>query len=187
MPEIIIICALARSNRVIGKNHKVPWVIPEDIARFKQVTQGYPVIMGRTTWEKDLERHPLPNRRNIIVSSQTLTSTQPQVIFVRSIPEALEQVVTEEKAFVVGGAQIYAQFLDRADTLDLTLVEGTPEGDTVFPPYEHLLGSQFERVAQEIYPTFSFETYRRIQTPKTQLTKQKVSDCLPPLHEEKES
>lgn len=163
MPEIIIICALARSNRVIGKNHKVPWVIPEDIARFKQVTQGYPVIMGRKTWENDLERHPLPDRRNIVISSQAMISTQPQVIFVTSISEALEQILTEEKGFVVGGSQIYAQFLDRADTLDLTLVEGTHEGDTFFPPYEHLLGSQFERVTQEVYPTFSFETYRRIQ------------------------
>lgn len=166
MPEIIIICALARSNRVIGKSHKVPWVIPEDIARFKQITQGYPVIMGRKTWEKDLETDPLPGRQNIIISSQEMTSTHPEVIFVKSIPEALEQVVEAEKVFVVGGSEIYAQFLDRADTLDLTLVEGNPDGDTFFPPYEHLLGSQFEQVTQVVYPTFSFVTYHRIQASK---------------------
>ena len=68
-PEIIIIAALAEANNVIGKNGKLPWRIPEDSERFQQLTRGHAVIMGRKTWECDLQRQPLANRYNIIVSS----------------------------------------------------------------------------------------------------------------------
>lgn len=171
-PEIIIIAALGRSNRVIGKQGKLPWSIPEDSQRFKAVTLTHPIIMGRTTWESDLNRCPLPDRWNIVVSSspqRLQTSDRCQEFeaglnFVASLEEAIQLVHHQQKAYIVGGASIYAQALEIADTLDLTLVDGEYEGDRFFPPYEHLIGTQFDRVSQEVHPGFSFELYRRKKT-----------------------
>ncbi len=170
-PQIIIISALARSNRVIGKNGRLPWShIPEDGRRFQAITSGHNVVMGRKTWEHDLKQKPLDHRRNIIVTSspQRLDVSEADlrlalgVDFVSSIPEALALVADEEKVFIVGGGALYAQTLDIADVLELTLVEGEYEGDTYFPEYEHLIGTQFEQVSEEQHPGFSFVTYRRI-------------------------
>jgi len=69
MPEIVIIAALAAKNRAIGKNGKVPWHIPEDSQRFQAETMGHPIIMGRKTWSEDIERRPLPNRLNIVITN----------------------------------------------------------------------------------------------------------------------
>ncbi len=169
-PEIIIIAALGRSNRVIGRQGKLPWSIPEDSRRFQAVTLHHPIIMGRGTWESDLERCPLPDRWNIVITSSPQTlhpaeqcqDTSLGLNFVSSLQAAIQWVQDREKAYIVGGASLYAQALEIADTLDLTLVDGEYEGDRFFPAYEHLIGSQFQRVSQEIHPGFSFEQYRRI-------------------------
>ena len=168
-PEIIIIAALGRSNRVIGNRGKLPWSIPEDRRRFKQVTLHHPIIMGRGTWEFDLEQCPLPKRWNIVITSSPQTLHRAEqcqdfslgLNFVASLQDAIRLVQDQEKAYIIGGASIYAQALAIADTLDLTMVDGVYEGDRFFPAYESLIGSQFQRVSQEIHPGFRLELYRR--------------------------
>jgi dihydrofolate reductase len=168
-PEIIIISALAQSNRVIGKNGKVPWLIPEDSQRFQEVTWGYPVIMGRKTWDDDLEECPLAGRHNIVITSHPPTQNRSEtglpadteLAFVTSLDAALEKAVGAAKAFIVGGASIYAQALAIADVLDLTRVAGDYDGDTFFPAYEQLIGTEFVLDTQDDRPGFSFVTYRR--------------------------
>ena len=170
LPEVIIIAALAETNRVIGKNGQLPWRIPEDSQRFKRLTLGYAVIMGRKTWEFDLQQKPLPERHNIIVSSSpqpnsasTSVSTHTlHVSFVASLQAGFTQANPSKKVFIMGGARLYAEGLTLADTLELTLVAGDFAGDTFFPQYDHLVGTQFELVAVDPHPTFRFETYRRI-------------------------
>jgi len=169
-PEIIIIAALAESNRVIAQNGKLPWTIPEDSQRFQSLTLNHTVIMGRKTWENDLNNRPLKNRINIVISSSphkvkiALQSIiHPDELFVvNSIQEALSKASKTEKIFIAGGATIYDQTLELADTLELTLVEGDFEGDTFFPEYHSLIDSQFELVAKEVRPGFRYETYKRI-------------------------
>jgi dihydrofolate reductase len=169
-PEIIIIAALAESNRAIAKNGKLPWKIPEDSKRFQSLTLNHTVIVGRNTWEKDLKNSPLKNRNLIVISSnpeavqmELRSINYPEEVLVcNSLKEALEKAQDPEKIFIAGGASIYAQGLELANTLELTLVEGDFEGDTFFPEYQHLIGSQFELVAKEERPGFQFETYKRI-------------------------
>lgn len=170
-PEIIIIAALAESNRVIANKGKLPWTIPTDSQRFQKLTLEHTVIMGRKTWENDLKKRPLTKRNNIVISSeeQEIDSSEQRLdypfklLFVKSIQEALEKSKElEEKVFIAGGASIYAQALELADTLELTLVEGDFEGDTFFPEYQSLIDRQFELVGKETHPGFRFETYKRI-------------------------
>ena len=169
-PEVIIIAALAEVNRAIAYNGKLPWNIPEDSQRFQKLTLNHTVIMGRKTWENDLKQHPLKNRRNIIISSkpQAVQAASKSVehpfelLVFKSIEEALDKSQESEKIFIAGGASIYAQALEFADTLELTLVEGDFEGDTFFPEYQSLVDSQFELVAQEARPGFRYETYKKI-------------------------
>lgn len=168
-PEIIIIAALAESNRAIAQNGKLPWNIPEDLQRFQSLTLNHILIVGRTTWENDLKTQPLRNRKIIVISSEpeavkmeSQSVNYPEEVLVfTSIKEALETTQHTEKIFIAGGASIYAQSLELADTLELTLVEGDFEGDTFFPEYQYLIGSQFELVAKEVHPGFRFETYKR--------------------------
>jgi dihydrofolate reductase len=167
-PEIVLIAALAAGNRVIGRNGKLPWSLPADLQRFRQLTWGQAVILGRRTWEEDLGQRPLKNRRNIIVSSTLPISipgkddqAESELIVVRSIPEALEQCRNFQKAFLIGGASIYAQTLTLADTWELTLVTGEYEGDTLFPPYHSLIGTEYELVQQVPCLGYRYETYRR--------------------------
>jgi len=169
-PEVIIIAALAEANRAIAYNGKLPWNIPEDSQRFQELTLNHTVIMGRKTWENDLKQHPLKNRRNIVISSEPLavkviseSVDYPfELLVFKSIEEALEKSQKSEKIFIAGGASIYAQALELADTLELTLVEGNFEGDTFFPEYQSLIDSQFKLVAKEDRPGFRYETYKRI-------------------------
>lgn len=169
-PEIIIIAALAESNRVIAQNGKLPWTIPEDSQRFQSLTLNHTVIMGRKTWENDLKKRPLKNRINIVISGNPQEVKMASEFFnypngllvVNSIQEALSKALDAEKIFIAGGGSIYAQTLELADILELTLVEETFEGDTFFPEYQSLIGSQFKLVAKEVRPGFRFETYKRI-------------------------
>ena len=132
MSEIVIIAAVAR-NRVIGKDNKLLWNIPEDMAHFKALTSGHTVIMGRKTWESLPPRfRPLPGRRNIVISRQT-DYAAPGAEIAGSLENALQLASTAETLFVIGGAEIYAQALGLADRLELTEVNLAPEADAWFP------------------------------------------------------
>lgn len=152
--KLALIVAVAR-NRVIGKEGKLPWHISGDLKRFKRLTTGHTVLMGRRTFESI--GRPLPNRRNVVVSS----SPQQGVETYTTVPEALEALKDEERVFVIGGGQLYACLLDSADELYLTLVDKDVEGDTFFPPYEHLLETRFREAAREEHEGYAFVDYAR--------------------------
>lgn len=162
-PEIVIIAAVAEKDRLIGRGQDLPWHIPEDLKRFKRLTSGHPLLMGRRTFESVVHQfgRPLPNRRNIVISRSGDVMEHPEVEVFGSLDEALAGTRDEEIVFIGGGATIYAQMLERADRLELTLVEGDYEGDTYFPPYEHLIGDVFEQCAEERHDGFRFVTYVR--------------------------
>jgi dihydrofolate reductase len=171
-PEIIIIAALSAQDRVIGLAGKLPWSIPADSQRFQRLTQGFAVIMGRKTWESDVQRCPLPDRYNVIVSSQTQLGAIDEnclanslgVDLVSSLTAALAKAQEFPKIFIVGGAGIYAEALEIADTWELTLVEGDYTGDTFFPEYRSLIDRKFSLANLEDYQQFRYETYRKILT-----------------------
>lgn len=152
--KLIIIAALAH-NRVIGKKGKIPWHIPEDLARFKQLTTGHIVIMGRKTF--DSLEHPLPNRTNIVITSHVING-------VKSYPSlefALQALKNETEVFVIGGGKVYADALPYADEIRLTLVEKDVDGDVYFPPYFELVRKNFQLVQEERGSGFTFVHYVR--------------------------
>lgn len=157
MSEIVLIAAIAETNGVIGDRGKLPWSIPEDLKRFRQLTLHHTVIMGRKTWEFDLQKRPLPNRRNIIVSSQSLQADG--VEFVRSLSEALN--CTNEKRFVIGGASIFQQAIQFAEILEITWIEGGYAGDIFFPIGRNEILKNFDLTIVEQRTGFRFETLRR--------------------------
>ena len=154
--ELIIIAALSENN-VIGLDNKLPWAIPEDLAYFKQVTRGYPIIMGRKTYESI--GRPLPKRLNVILTRQQ--DYQPKkTITHSSLEDALqdEKVQTYDKAFIIGGQSVYEQALPLADILKLTRVHKTVEGDSYFPKIDYTQWMETSRIIGE---KCSYLTYRR--------------------------
>lgn len=139
--NISIIAAIGQ-NRELGKDNKLLWHLPEDLARFKKITTGHPVIIGRKTFES-LGR-PLPERLNIVITRDK--NYRPQgVITANSLEEALEAAQKKDNnIFIIGGGQLYQQTINIADKLYLTVVEGQFEADTFFPDY-----SRFKRVVFE--------------------------------------
>lgn len=127
-------------NGVIGREGDMPWRLSTDLKRFKALTLGKPVIMGRKTY--DSIGKPLPGRANIVISRQAVGIEHPDVRMAHSLTEAMD--VAEEVAgsngeneiCIVGGGQIYAQAMELADRLCVTHVETTVEGDTFFPPID---------------------------------------------------
>jgi dihydrofolate reductase len=155
--EIVIIAAVAR-NRVIGKDNRLLWSIPEDMAQFKALTAGHTVVMGRKTWESLPPRfRPLPGRRNIIISRQT-DYAAPGAEVANSLEVALKLASTAATVFVIGGEQIYSQVLAVADRLEITEVDLEPEGDTWFP---EIAAVDWERTAKSERNGFAFVTYLR--------------------------
>lgn len=133
-----IIVAIGR-EREIGVGNTIPWDLPEDRKRFKEITEGHTVIMGRKTYESIIEAlgKPLPQRKNIIVTSDQDFQALPGCIVVHSVEEALATAGQNEKVFIIGGATIYEQTLHLVEKLYLTQVEGTyPEADTFFPKFD---------------------------------------------------
>lgn len=129
--EIILIAAMA-SNRVIGKGNAIPWHIPGEQQRFKKITWGYTLVMGRKTYESI--GHPLPGRRNIVVTRNQFYEA-PGCEIVNSLDSALSLCEDEVKVFIVGGAQLYELSLPRATSLILTVLDRKVDGDIFFPKF----------------------------------------------------
>ena len=127
-----IIVAMAR-NRVIGANGAIPWHLPEDLKRFKNLTLGHHIIMGRKTWESI--GRPLPGRTTVIVTRQR-GYRAPGALIAHSLEEAIAACRDDEEIFVIGGAELYAQALPRAGRLYLTTVEAEVAGDTTMPEFD---------------------------------------------------
>ena len=127
--KISIIVAQSK-NRVIGKNNQLPWHLPADLKHFKSVTMGKPIIMGRKTFESI--GRPLPGRLNVVISRQADLHIPGCDVF-NSIEQALSSLDHEDEVMIIGGANLYAQMLDKADCVYLTIVETEVEGDAFFP------------------------------------------------------
>lgn len=137
---ISIVAAIGR-NRVLGKDNHLLWRIPDDLKRFKQLTLGHPIIMGRKTFESILATlgKPLPGRTNIVVT-RDVSWNHEGAIAALSIEEAIEKAKEAPGAgeiFIGGGGEIYRQALPLVDKLYLTLIEDDKEGDSFFPAYEN--------------------------------------------------
>ena len=130
---ISIIAAVAK-NRAIGFQNKLIYWLPNDLKRFKALTTGHTIIMGRNTF-LSLPKGALPNRRNIVLSRSTKSFDGCEVF--TSLEEALQHCEKNEEVFIIGGASVYQQAMKIADRLCLTEIDDTPkEADTFFPPYD---------------------------------------------------
>jgi dihydrofolate reductase len=157
-----IVAAVAR-NGVIGREGGIPWHIPEDMARFRALTTGHPVVMGRKTWDSLPDRfRPLPGRRNVVVTRNPVW-TADGAERAASLDTALELLDDPETVFVIGGASLYDQALPLADDLELTEVDLEPEGDAFFPAWDREAFEEMSRDARvsEDGTPFAFVTYRR--------------------------
>jgi len=160
--KVLLVAAVAR-NGVIGRDGAVPWRLPEDMARFRELTTGHAVVMGRRTWESLPERfRPLPGRRNVVVTRNEAWSAE-GAERASSVEDALELLAGDSYLFVIGGGEIYSAALPYAGELLLTELAVDVEGDTFFPewPQEAFrVGSREEHVSETGVP-FAFVTYRR--------------------------
>src|SRR3989338_5978809 len=144
---IVSAVAAIGKNRVLGKENKLLWQIPEDLRRFKELTKGHPVIMGRKTFESIVSYlgGPLPKRFNIVVTRDKNWKYD-GIIAVGSVEDAIEEAKKLDKyIFIGGGAQIYEAALPYTDRLYLTLIDDQKEGDSFFPAYEKI----FTHIARE--------------------------------------
>ena len=141
-PRISLIAALAL-NRVIGIENRLPWRLPEDLAHFKALTLGHPILMGRKTFES-LGR-PLPGRRNIVIT-RNLDYQSPGCEVAFSIADAIALCTDAEEVFFIGGAELYGQVLSLIDRLYLTEVQMEAQGDAWFPEFDRTAFAETSRV-----------------------------------------
>lgn len=159
---MIIMIAAAAENNALGKNNDLVWHLPDDFKRFKELTSGHHIIMGRKTFESFPKL--LPNRTHIIITRQK--NFQPEhCIVVDSIEKALEFVPENEDAFIIGGGEIYKQSLDYTDVIELTRVHSSFDADTFFP---EINPDHWQLVEEEYHPKdekhlvdFTYQTYIR--------------------------
>lgn len=148
------------ANGVIGQNNTLPWHLPEDLAHFKRTTLGCPVIMGRKTWDSLPPKfRPLPGRLNVVVTRQADWHAA-GALCAHSLPEAMTLCPLESDAWVIGGAEIYAQALPLASTAVVTEIDVDYEGDAYAPQF----GPEWRETAREKKVatsglSFSFVTY----------------------------
>ena len=165
--RVSLVAAVARGG-VIGRDNTIPWRIPEDAQRFRTLTLGHPVVMGRRTWDS-LSDHfrPLPGRRNVVVTHNRAWHAE-GAERAGSLVDALRLLDGAPQVFVIGGAELYAEALALADELLLTEIDAEVEGDTFFPSWDR---AAFEETSREQHVSqtgipFSFVTYlRRPTTP----------------------
>ena len=143
---MLSLIAAVALNRVIGCQGRLPWQLPADMAHFKSLTMGHTIIMGRCTYDS-LPHGALPHRRNIVLTRSRKAIEGCDCY--ASLEEALNHCTEEEEVFVIGGASVYRQAMDRADVLNLTEIDDLPEeADAFFPPYD-----DWEEVWRENHPT----------------------------------
>ena len=159
---VTLIAAVSRGG-VIGRDGGIPWRLPEDMQRFRSLTMGHPVVMGRHTWESLPDQfRPLPGRGNVVVTRNPDWSAQ-GADRAGSIEEAFDLFEAESQVFVIGGGEVYAAALPSADELVLTEIDADIEGDTMFPSWDRDEFEEIERherVAEDGTP-FAFVRYVR--------------------------
>jgi dihydrofolate reductase len=163
--EIIIIAAMAE-NRVIGKNNALPWRLKADMIHFKELTSGYPCVMGRRTWES-LPKRPLPGRLNVIVTRTLDTPAFADTPMVKALPSLaaaieycakMQPAAAEGKIFICGGESMYRESLPLAHKIELTVLRQNYEGDAFFPEIDL---TQWKQTKQEDFDTYSFISYTK--------------------------
>jgi dihydrofolate reductase (trimethoprim resistance protein) len=154
---ISIIVAVTKNN-VIGNNGIMPWKIKGEQRRFKELTTGHTIIVGRKTFQA--EGKPLPNRKTIIIS-KTKNIECENCVTVKSLKEALELAKDEKEIFIAGGGEIYRQVLSRTDRIYLTIIDKVIEGDVYFPEIneDEFVKTYEERIEGEI--PYTYYTYER--------------------------
>ncbi len=159
--KITIIVAFAE-NRVIGKDNQLIWRLPNDLKRFKSLTSGNTIVMGRKTFESI--GHPLPNRENIVLTRDKKWTHEGIIVF-NTKKDVLDYIKSKEHIFIIGGAEIYNLFLDDSDELQITYVEDEIDGDTYFPSIDYdrwNLISEFSYNKDEKHEfPYKYITYRR--------------------------
>lgn len=153
-----VIVAAVADNGVIGKDGDIPWYIPEDLEHFREITMGYPVVMGSGTYRSLPEDHrPLDGRKNIVLTRSSVDAPE-SVAEANSLGEAWEIASQQDagKVFVIGGSSVYEQVLPEADRMKLTEVHREPEGDTYFPDWNP---EDWKEVERDDHGEFSFVTY----------------------------
>ncbi len=153
-------------NLAIGKDNDLPWQISEDLKRFKEVTLGHPVIMGRKTFESIYNRlkKPLPGRQNIVISSQL--NNMEDVTIARNLQKAIDAADVSNEIFIIGGARVFEEAIKKqlADRMYVTYVDTEVEGDTFFLPYDETNWKLVEKMnsSNEKY-NYSFLIYDRVK------------------------
>ena len=141
---VTIVAAVTR-NGVIGRDGGIPWRIPEDMTRFRELTTGHAVVMGRRTWESLPDQfRPLPGRDNVVVTRNSDWSAQ-GADRAGSVEDALDLLESAPRVFVIGGGEIYAAALPLADELLLTEIAADIDGDTTFPAWNRDEFDEVER------------------------------------------
>ena len=164
--KVSLVAAVARGG-VIGQGNAIPWRIPEDLAHFRALTIGHPVVMGRRTWDSLPGRfRPLPGRRNVVVTRNPDWQAD-GAERAASLEDALRLLIGAVQVFVIGGAELYAAALPRADALVLTEIDLDVDGDVLFPRWDR---GAFEEVAREPHVSedgtvLAFVTYARRRAP----------------------
>lgn len=160
---MLTLIAAAAENNALGKNNDLLWHLPDDFKRFKQLTIGHYIIMGRKTFESFPK--PLPNRTHVIITRQDKYSAPEGCIVVDSLKKAIAVCPKKEEIFIIGGGEIYNQALALADKIELTRVHTSLEADTFFPQIDL---KEWQLVFEEFHPkdekhafAFTFLTYRR--------------------------
>jgi dihydrofolate reductase len=155
---VTIVAAVAR-NGVIGVDGGLPWRLPDDLRRFKELTLGHVLVMGRKTYESI--GHPLPGRDTIVVTrNPSWDPGSAEVRIAGGVRNAIEAAASlEREVFVVGGAQVYAEALPLADRLELTWVDAEPEGDTTFPEVDW---REWRELQREHADGVAYASYERL-------------------------
>jgi len=163
MSEISIIAAVA-DNYAIGKANNLPWHLPADLKHFKELTSGHAVVMGKRTFES-LPKGPLPNRRNIVLTSVMSEGVNEGYFEADSLEDAVYLCEKEQKVFIIGGATVYKQSINKVNTMYITWVHKEFNADTYFPEINF---DEWNEVSREdhdpdehnLYP-LSFSVYKR--------------------------
>lgn len=164
--KIVLVAAIGKEHQ-LGLNNELLWKLPGDLPRFKAMTMGSPIIMGRKTY--DSIGRPLPGRKNIVISRNVNLCIE-DVVVVNSVEAAINSAATEQKdnVFVIGGGEIYSLFLPVSDVLELTLVDDSPQADAFFPDFISAQdGKQkFQEIARQTNQTdhlrYDYVRYERV-------------------------
>jgi len=164
---IVSLIAAVSKNHVIGKNNDLPWKLPDDMKYFMETTRQHAVIMDRKNFDSLPPKYrPLKDRLNIVISRNPAALKDYDVRAVSSIDEAFKQAPQSEEVFVIGGAEIFRQTLDRADRLYITEIDAVVEGDVFFPQYDKSKWKEVSRIHhgsddRHAY-SFDFVVYERM-------------------------